>query len=367
MEYGYMLFRKNGASCFAFISSLCLANITMAENFPALPETDGAVDIPAQKSPYYGERTIKVYLYYPGNSIKNVNEKTGLFLSLHNWGGTNSRGTPDPLVLSSRYNTVAICVDYLQSGVSMPTKEGHPYDFGYLQALDALRALYYVYNGLSEKGIAFDKSRLYCTGGSGGGNVTLMSNKFAPRTFACIMDLSGMASLSDDIAFNLPGGSKLNACYSNDPSNKNYLRKDDQEIRDTGNKAHLAEMKKLGNHAKIVISHGVDDSSCLASDKKRVFENMLASGLDAEAHFITKENVDGTLIKDSGHAVGNRTDLLIHFANKYFSPSSAEMKKNTGKCDFELRDEKVKYKTANGSFVISYAKGYPEGKFISDK
>ena len=40
----------------------------------------------------------------------------------------------------------------------------------------------------------------------GGGNITLMVNKLAPRTFAAAIDMSGMARLTDDIAFNLPGG-----------------------------------------------------------------------------------------------------------------------------------------------------------------
>ena len=65
------------------------------------------------------------------------NSTTGLFLTLHNWQGKNGGGAPSSKVLATRYNTICIAVDYLQSGPA--TVEA--YDFGYLQSLDALRAL----------------------------------------------------------------------------------------------------------------------------------------------------------------------------------------------------------------------------------
>ena len=47
-----------------------------AEQWPALIEKDGHADIPAQKSPYYGERTVRVYVYYPAKTIKSVKRST---------------------------------------------------------------------------------------------------------------------------------------------------------------------------------------------------------------------------------------------------------------------------------------------------
>ena len=120
-------------------------------------------------------------------------------------------------MLANRLNVVVIGVDYLQSGTDDP-KSLLPYDFGYLQALDALRALWFVHDGLAKKKLPFASGRIYAAGGSGGGNVSLMCNKLAPRTFACVVDMSGMAKLSDDIAYALPGGSRLSARYSKDPA-----------------------------------------------------------------------------------------------------------------------------------------------------
>ena len=332
----------------------------VVDQCPALPAVNGSVVLPAQKFPYHkGDRTIKVYLYYPEGKLSAVNSTTGLFLTLHKWQGRNAGGAPSPKVLSTRYNTICVAVDYLQSGPA--TME--PYDFGYLQSLDALRALHYVRAALDRDKIAFSKQRIYCCGGSGGGNVSLMVNKFAPRTFACVVDLSGMASLTDDIAFKLPGGSILNARYSKDPASPAYLEKQMQEIRDNGNPAHLALMKKIGNIAKIVVVHGVDDKYCLASDKKRVVENMKAAGLDVEPHFIEKKDIDGKVITNSGHSIGSRTKLLIKFADKYLSEKSGEMRKNE-KSDFDFKDEPIKFETSNGDYLISYAAGYPVSEFV---
>jgi len=332
--------------------------------WPKLITTDGEVDIPAQPCPYLGERTIRVYVRYPGGSLDHVDGRTGLMLSLHNWGGTAFIGAPDPQVLSSTYNVVAIGVDYLQSGETAPPASGHPYDTGYLQALDALRALFYVYSGLADEGAAYDRGRLYATGGSGGGNVSLMANKLGPRTFACIVDLSGLASLTDARAFGLEGGGDIHAGYSPDPDSPNYLAKHAQQIRDPGNVRHLEIMKSLGNAATVVTVHGVQDESCCVIDKRRVMDSMRANGLDVHPNYITPDDVDNEIIRNAGHAIGNRTQLLVRYAGDYLSLDSAKLRRTSGRCDFDCRDQKVLYPTDQGHYVIDYSDGYPTGRFI---
>jgi len=332
-----------------------------AETWPDLPVRDGTVMVPAQASPYVtGPRRVKVYLTYPGGSVEHVKPTTGLMLSLHNWGGTGARGTADPKFLAKRYDVVAINVDYLQSG---KYDKSIPYDFGYLQALDALRALYLVFDGLNRLGRPFARGRIFATGGSGGGNVTLMINKLAPRTFACIIDCSGMAKLSDDIAFGLPGGSRLNAGYTRDPRSPHHLTKDAQLLRFVGHPGHLAAIKALGNACKVIVSHGSTDNVCPIEDAREMVKNMQAAGIDVEAHFITQSDIDGKVIKDTGHSVGHRTLIVEKFAGRYLSPNSPTALVRKGKCDFELRDEKVRYATPNGAYVLSYQTGYPVGRF----
>ncbi len=325
---------------------------------PTLPQTMGAVSIPAQEWPLKpGPREILVHVRYPGAGakIEGVRPSTGIMLSLHNWGGTASGGSADPGVLSNTYNVVAIGVDYLQSGAQASIKDPEPYDFGWLQALDALRALHFVMSDLQQHGIKYDSTRIFTTGGSGGGNVSLMANKLAPRTFTAVIDMCGMKKLTDDIAFNLPGGSSLNARFVRDPQHPFYLSLDRQELHDLGNPAHLAVMKQLGCTAKIFTVHGVDDQTDGLVDQYAA--HMTASGLDFTYVRVTKDLVDGKVFTTTGHALGNRTAIVSQVAGDHLKSLH-----RAGPTDFE-RKEDIRYPTRNGTWVISYAKGWPEGRF----
>ena len=339
-----------------------------AAPWPKLLQKNGAVLLPAQDSPHLlanksqeqGNRSIKTYITYPGGSVEHVTPQTGLMLSIHNWGGKAASGAPSPTYLASNYNVVAINVDYIQSESK---HKDIPYDFGYLQALDCLRALHYVFDGLTQQAVAFDSGRIYSAGGSGGGNVALMVNKLAPRTFACIIDLSGMCKLSNDIAFNLPGGSRLNARYSPLPDHIHFLTEDAQALRFVGHPQHLKQMQALGNEAQVVVSHGISDSTCPIGDAREMVANLQTAGFTVDAHFISDADIDGKIITNTGHSVGNRTLIVNKFAAKYLLVAGVQAATRKGKTDFENRDELVKYSTPNGSYIISYKQGYPVGRF----
>jgi len=338
--------------------AILLSLLTMAQAEPELPQTMGTVSIPVQEwllKP--GPREIMVHVRYPGAGakIEGVRPSTGIMLSLHNWGGKASGGSADTGVLSNNFDVVAIGVDYLQSGAQASIKDPEPYDFGYLQALDALRALHFVMSDLQRRGIKLDSTRLFTTGGSGGGNVSLMANKLAPRTFTAVIDMCGMKRLTDDIAFNLLGGSSLNARYVRDPQHPFYLSPDRQELHHLGHPAHLALMKKFGCTAKIFTVHGVDDSTCPDADEFAV--NMIASGLDFTYVRVTQDMVDGKIFTSTGHALGNRTAIVSQVAGEHLKTLH-----RAGATDFE-RKEDIRYPTANGAWIISYAKGWPEGRF----
>ena len=134
-----------------FLATVLIGNTAAAKAVPPiLPKKDATVTIETQSWPWRdGPRTIDVFLHYPGGMLSNVNAETGLMLSLHNWGGTHWIGTANPEALANRYNVVAICLDYLQSGQDW-NAGGAPYDCGYLQAIDALRALQFVFDGLRQ-------------------------------------------------------------------------------------------------------------------------------------------------------------------------------------------------------------------------
>lgn len=329
---------------------------------PPLPEHGGVVSIPAQEWEFApGPREIAVYVYYPEKRLDRVQQTTGLMLCLHNWGGTDHAGAPDPEKIADRYDVVAISVDYLQSGKWDP-EAGAPYDFGYLQALDALRALHFVIQSLDDAKVPFARGRIYATGGSGGGNVALMANKLAPRTFACVVDISGMAKLSDDIAYGLPGGSDLNAAYSLDPNARTYLAPHAQEIREIGNPRHLADARELRTDTKVVIVHGDGDDVCPTADAVQMAENMNAAGVDVDIHVVTERDIDGNVITNTGHSLGDRTRILFRFGDVYMQPDSKAMRVRAGKSDLELRHV-VRFATTGGVYEIDFGDAFPVVRF----
>ena len=336
--------------------------LAAAQAWPGLPERNGAVEIPAQEWPQRpGPRMVRVLVHYPAGNLASVTAQTGVMLTLHNWGGKDCDGTANPQELARRLNVVALCVNYLQSGPKDSIEGPEPYDFGYLQALDALRALYWVTSQLKLAERPFADGRIYCTGGSGGGNVTLMANKLAPRTFACVIDMCGMKKLSDEIAFNLPGNGGLNARWSRDPASPSHLAPDEQELRFVGHPDHLAAIKRLGPTSRILVIHGVDDTVTYPHAVEMV-ANMRQAKLDVEPHFITKDRVDGTTFTTTGHALGNRTRIVLEVAGKYLEPGGANALLRAGPTDFERRED-VRYPTSGGEFVISYRDGFPVGRF----
>lgn len=284
-------------------------------------------------------------------------------LTLHNWGGEDCAGTANPNTLADRLNVIALCVNYLQSGRKDSIESPEPYDCGYLQAIDALRSLAWIRNGLKQSSVTFDDRRIFCTGGSGGGNVTLMANKLAPRTFACIIDMCGMKKLSDDIAFNEPGGSGLNARWSRDSNSLNYLSADAQEIRFAAHPQHLAAIKKSQPSSKIIVVHGRDDTTCLFADAEELVTNLRVAKFDVEEHFIGKDDLDGKAFTSSGHSLGNRTEIVMKVAGRYLSADSPDALRRTGPTDFDRKDV-VQYETRNGRFLISYTTGIPIATFV---
>lgn len=338
--------------------SPCLA---AEATWPEFPEKNATLPLPAQEWPQRpGPRTVRVKVFFPGGMRANVTADTGVMLSLHNWGGEDCIGTADPQTLANELNVVALCVNYLQSGRKDSIEAPEPYDFGYLQGLDALRALWFAIHGLDQARVPFSRGRIFATGGSGGGNVTLMSNKLAPRTFACIVDMCGMKKLSHDIAFGLPGGSDLNARWSRDPLSRYYLSIDEQELRFVGHPPHLEKMKALGNDCRIVIVHGTQDATCPFADAVELVAHLKSAGMPVEPQYIGKEQLDGVIFTSAGHALGNRTKIAPLMIKTYFPQTTNVPSQKT---DFDFADELVRYETTNGTFFISYTAGYPVGRF----
>lgn len=294
-----------------------------------------------------GAREVEIYVREPVNGI---NSNTGLMLLLHNWGGTWKQTASWCDMLADRYNLITVSVNYLQSGESKHDQV--PYDHGLLQAMDCLRAVYIIRQQLQQAGVKWNSRRLYAAGGSGGGNVSAMLNKLAPSSFAVIVDICGMPGLTDDIAY---GRGNLNAGYSRDPASPKFLTPAMQEIRDPGNLLHLQRQKKVNPSNKVVIVHGQDDLSCSVIDKIKIFRNMIKAGFRPSGYFLCGSDIDGRIITSSGHPVGNRLQVIVHYAGAFleedgvFSTSAVQVN------DFDQAG-KVEFPCTNGKYVVDFSR-----------
>lgn len=367
LYYRILLIEEPGASLNCRPTNAGGVLLAVNENIPALekkaevklkstlmPEAKKLIQIPGQEYRFRpGQREFTVYVRYPD---KGVNDNTGLMLLSHNWGGTWKYTAPWCDLLSNRFNLICLSVDYLQSGEVKHDQV--PYDHGLLQAVDCLRALYVVQQELDSKKIKFNRRRIYAAGASGGGNVSLMVNKLAPASFACIIDLCGMPGLTDQIAY---GIGKLNAGYSKDPASPKYLSPAMQEIRDPGNPVHLAIQKKLNPGNKVVIVHGLDDQSCNPADKMLIASVMVRANFRPDTHFLTGNDVDGVIVRNTAHSLGNRPEIISKFGGNYIAEDGKFAALIQGKSDFDAQNEIV-YPVTGGKYIISF-KGMPTVRF----
>jgi hypothetical protein len=122
-------------------------------------------------------------------------------------------------------------------------------------------------------------------------------------------------------------------------------------------------MKAVDNRAKIVITHGMEDDVCPFQDKADAAAAMQKAGLDVETLFVGKDQLDGKIFKDTGHSIGDRTQMLLHIAAPYLDPESDRCLRREGPADFDLRDDRVRYPGPTGTYILGYEAGYPVGRF----
>jgi len=88
---------RNNLFLFVAILGLIYAKLATARAWPALPERSGAAEIPAQEWPQRpGDRTVKVLVHYPAETLASVTPQTGIMPTRHNWGGKGCDGTANP-------------------------------------------------------------------------------------------------------------------------------------------------------------------------------------------------------------------------------------------------------------------------------
>ena len=294
-------------------------------------------------------RRAEMYICTPSAGIT---ADTGMLLVNHNWGGTWEMCSAWCPILADAFDVITIDVNYYQSG----WRAGNgAYDSGVIQTMDCLRALYEVRQYAAENHILYDPRRTFACGASGGGNVSLMLNKFAPHTFACIIDLCGMV-FTEDIAF---GTGTLYAEYSRDPASPAYLAPEMLDIRNLANPEHLAFQYRCNPENKIIIVHGAEDGSCPCPDKVRVLEALLRAGFQPEFHLITRATSDGKIFTAPDHQLGDRPAIIVQVGKEFIAPDEKFAKRLNSDDDF-IRKSRIVYPVSGGNYTIDYSKGSPE-------
>ena len=311
-------------------------------------------EVPAQEWPFApGERTVPIYVREPE---AGVSPTTGIMIVLHGWGGDYLSESMMPWIdyYPDAYDVVAVSVQYLQSTKQWwPAERKVPYDHGYLQPIDAIRSLGFIREQLREAGAEYDDSRLFIMGGSGGGNITQMAAKFAPRTFTVAVDCCGMPGLIDAIAYGTGEGTTLNAAWSRDADSPSYLAPHAQRIRDFGDLEHCRLLASMAPELKIVIIHGLADTVCPTVPKIRQYANMIEAGMDVDAHFLSEADVDGVSVTAPDHEIGAMQLATDRYAGMYLRPDGPLARKRTGPTDFDLHGE-IAYPVEGGRYVVSY-------------
>ena len=98
----------------------------------------------------------------------------------------------------------------------------------------------------------------------------------------------------------------------------------------------------------MIVIHGTTDDACPVADAREMAANLRDAGLDVDGHFITEADFEPGVVTNTGHAVGDRTKIVLKFAGRYLTPGSPELLVRQGPSDFERRDEAVRYPAHGG-------------------
>jgi hypothetical protein len=243
---------------------------------------------------------------------------------------------------------------------------GEHYDFGLIQAMDCLWAIR-VLKG-EYPGLRWD--RLAASGLSHGGYLSTMCAKFAPNTFALIVNAYGWTGpyLPWMIKGRMPFAICVNGLYgslflenywSEDPASPYFLSPDRIAIRDLGDAGQLDQWKTQRDETgtNLVFTHQVDDEMHPRAAKERMLETMRSLGFEFEYH---ARNDPAKGIDYRSLSQGEKTSAKGVIYD--FVTEDRLAKARVTKDDFE-RHSKIEYRCAKTRYVVDYADdGFPRVK-----
>ena len=238
-----------------------------------------------------------------------------------------------------------------------PTKDEYN-NFGIMQALDIINAIYFVRKHHAEFKLAkTPKTLLFGT--SHGGYLGFLCAKFAPWLIDAVVENSGYVvvplyfySVGKDIDFvqfcevetnsfeNITLCTFTKTHLTANTNSPNFFCKARLDIRNPLNESQLKTQVKHQNKPIFVSYHSVRDKLDSAQNKEKFFEILQNSGFEASLRVVKDESeIDGKFIKNLEHGMGMSMKSLI---KKELPPLLA-------RCFTHEKDEKreIAYKSEN--------------------
>lgn len=227
------------------------------------------------------------------------------------------------------------------AGVLRPAR-GEYQNFGVMQALDHLAAL----GDIRARGLDFDTRRIVALGSSHGGYIAHLMARFAPRTFAMVIDNSsytappmtylGQAGAAE-LVVGLADGVLLtcgveSAWTTTDRLAANFYDRNRDLIRDTAYLPHLkAARAAAGDTATAfrMVNAAVDPISPPAL-KERQCEALRRAGFDARLFLVEEGELDGRLFKRLVHGLDASLAGLFDLAMAELEPRDGPIDADAG-------------------------------------
>ncbi|MGE5396038.1 MAG: DUF2920 family protein [Chitinophagales bacterium] len=229
-------------------------------------------------------------------------------------------------------------------------------DYGFIQAMDCLWALGALKQILTSEGVSINQSRTYAYGINEGGHIVQMCGRFAPRTFALIIDNSGYPFITIETMLGKEdtyekrwlsvGNSSIGVnvslpkTYGIREGARYYVTEDMLEIR------NLNQFIVDSPTRFVVIQMEKDNP-----DKRKLYEEMVKGGLDVN-YVVREENLNEE----------NVVSLFEEYADHFISTDSPDMLSSSGLSDFELAT-RMEFDTTNGKYILDYSSGAPQIEF----
>jgi len=222
--------------------------------------------------------------------------------------------------------------------------------FGFLPAIDHLQ----VFHDITQRHHV-NKSRVFILGTSYGGYIALLLGRYAPQTFAMIIDNSGYITpnidlYGDSYTFCVDQGVRFvtheTMVWSHNRSSPSYFGEHNWKIR-----CLLDPILMTPSATRHYLYHYVDDQVEKAELKIR-FHDLLCRFAPAELTIVTDDGIDGTLFKSRTH--GMKASLRHLFDRSYAAYLASAAPAHPPVTDFDM-GSRYRFGCGSRCYQFSYS------------